>query len=165
MSVTIKDHSDDFERAWKEQLEAALEAVGNQAASYAKNNVKAAGRKDTGALQNGITHVTEMSEKAAYIGTNTEYAPYHELGTGLFAEGGPGRQGWWVYVPGSGGGGGGNSGKVYTYERAAQIVAILQSQGIDAHMTQGIRPIHFLKNAASDHADEYRKIIKKYLEK
>ena len=36
---------------------------------------------DTGNLRNSITNEVEMSEKAAYIGTNVEYAPYVELGT------------------------------------------------------------------------------------
>lgn len=45
---------------------------------------------DTGLLRASITHDVEGNE--AVIGTNMEYAPYVEYGTGLFAEAGNGRQ-------------------------------------------------------------------------
>lgn len=35
----------------------------------------------TGALRNSITHAYDKTEKAAYIGSNLEYAPYVEYGS------------------------------------------------------------------------------------
>jgi hypothetical protein len=32
-----------------------------------------------------------------------------------------------------------------------------------AHKTRGLYPIHFLKKAASEHTDEYKKIIEKIM--
>lgn len=58
-------------------LAAALEEVGLVAEGYAKRACPV----DTGRLRNSITHVTLPDEKAVYIGTNVEYAPYVELGT------------------------------------------------------------------------------------
>ena len=49
---------------------------------------------DLGRLRNSITYRIGMNE--ASIGTNLEYAPYVEFGTGIYAEGG-GRQTPWVY--------------------------------------------------------------------
>ena len=168
MSVDIVDHSGEVVSALNQQLRAALEAIGIQATSHAINNLTKDAYKHpvdwytrTGKLKD-ISHKVDMSEKAVYIGTNTPYAKYWELGTGEYAEKG-GRSGYWVFVPGSGSSVG--SGKVYTEAKARQVMAILQSKGIDAHMTNGIKPIHFLKNAAEKHKKEYVEIIKRYLKK
>ena len=53
----------------------------------------------TGLLRNSIQHRVEYSgyERACYVGTNVEYAPYVEFGTGIHAANGDGRQTPWVY--------------------------------------------------------------------
>lgn len=130
IDVKVETHADLFKDAVKEAVEAALEAVGLQAEGYAKANITAAGRVDTGELRNSVTHQVEESEQAVYIGSNLEYAIYNEVGTGIYAEGGGGRKDPWMYVDDKGVG----------------------------HRTVGITPIHFLKDAAADHGDEYRQI-------
>lgn len=130
IDVKVETHADLFKDAAKEAVEAALEAIGLQAEGYAKANITAAGRVDTGELRNSVTHQVEESEQAVYIGSNLEYAIYNEVGTGIYAEGGGGRKDPWVYVDDKGVG----------------------------HWTVGITPIHFLKDAAADHGDEYRQI-------
>lgn len=137
MPVEINDFTEDVLAALNRQTEAALEAVGQQAVSHAKSNITKAGRVDTGALRNSITHRTSVAEKAVYVGTNNEYAVYHEMGTGIYTDGGGGRQTPWVYFDAKG----------------------------KAHRTRGIKPIHFLKNAAQDHSEEYRRIFEQYLKK
>ena len=57
------------------------------------------------------------------------------------------------------------AGKRYTFEEAKQIVTILKSKGLDAHMTQGMKGIHFLRNAAADHTDEYAEIMAAQIQK
>jgi len=42
------------------------------------------------------------NEFVVVIGSNVEYAPYPELGTGIYAEGGGGRQTPWIYPIGDG---------------------------------------------------------------
>ena len=130
IDVKVETHADLFKDAVKEAVEAALEAIGLQAEGYAKANITAAGRVDTGELRNSVTHQVEESEQAVYIGSNLEYAIYNEVGTGIYAKGGGGRKDPWVYVDDKGVG----------------------------HWTVGMKPIHFLKDAAADHGDEYRQI-------
>jgi len=162
MEFRFIDHSNDVLIALQTQLGSVLEAWGNQAVSHAKSNITRAGRVDTGALRNSINHIVDNSERAVYVGTNLEYAPYHEYGTGIYADDGKGRKGWWVYVTGSHRKGR-NTGRIYTRAQAAQIVAILRAKGLDAHMTQGMKPIHYLRNAIRDHIDEYKQIADQYM--
>ena len=50
----------------------------------------------TGTLRNSITHT--VSGNSGTVGTNVEYAPYVEYGTGLFAANGDGRKDVpWMY--------------------------------------------------------------------
>jgi len=89
---------------------------------------------DTGNLRNSITHVVDEQEPAAIIGTDNEYAAYVCLGTGKFADGG--RPTPWVYKDAKG----------------------------QFHWTAGNKAQPFLKPAVSDHAEQYRDILKKELE-
>ena len=55
-----------------------------------ENTAKALVPVDTGNLRNSITH--EVYGNEGVVGTNVEYAPYVEFGTGLFSSQGDGRQ-------------------------------------------------------------------------
>lgn len=131
--IEIIDHSAELLAALAARMPLALEAVGQQAEAHAKNVIREEGRIDTGRLRNSVTHTVVDHE--VYIGTNLDYAPYHELGTGIYASQGNGRQTPWTYV---------------------------DSKGV-GHQTRGLKPIHFLKRAASEHTDEYQKIVEKVL--
>lgn len=163
IEVKLTDNSGLYLNAFQSQIEAALEAVGQQAETHAKQNLTAAGKRDTGDLVNSIAHEVRISEDAVYIGTNVEYAKYVEHGTGKFGESGGTGGGWWVYVTGGSAGQNKVHGKRYTEAEARQIVAILKSKGLDAHMTQGQKPTHFLKKAASEHGQEYKHIVESIL--
>ena len=76
-NVEIIDNTELFRNATDEAIERALEAIGITAEGYAKLLCPV----DTGRLRNSITHDVRKSEKAVYIGTNVEYAPYVEMGT------------------------------------------------------------------------------------
>lgn len=59
--------------------------------------VKKAPSRD-GQLRQSITHAVDMETKTGYIGSNLEYAPYVEIGTGIYSSEGTGRQDVpWVY--------------------------------------------------------------------
>lgn len=165
MGITTRliNNADMVKREMEHALQAALEAIGQQAETHAKQNLTAAGRVDTGRLRSDVAHEVRTAEDAVYIGTNVSYGKYVEFGTGKYGDN-PTGGGWWVYVAGSDGGGE-HKGKRYTYEQAKQIVAILRSKGLDAHMTQGMKPTHFLRNAAADHTDEYKQIVEAQLKK
>ena len=80
----IEYHGKDFIDEIERRAVVAIEAVGIKAEGYAKLELENPPRRiDTGRLRNSITHTTENKpgEHTAYIGTNTEYAPYVHEGT------------------------------------------------------------------------------------
>ena len=135
MKITLEDHSAEVYKELEAACQRALEKCGLVAEGYAKKLVNSPGKFGTGALRNSITHtVTNSGERAAYVGTNSEYGVYVECGTGIYYPGG--RQTPWVYQDVKG----------------------------NWHWTRGNRAQPFLKPALSDHADEYRSIITSALE-
>lgn len=107
----------------------ALEKCGLTAERYAKQLCPV----DTGSLRNSITHQVAFGENAVYIGSNSEYAAYVELGTGIYYPGG--RKTPWVYQDSKG----------------------------NWHMTHGQRAKPYLKPAVADHAQQYKQIIENEL--
>lgn len=83
--VIREDNAKEVQRLLSKALAAALEEVGLVAEGYAKKACPV----DTGRLRNSITHITVPGEKAAYIGTNVEYARYVEMGTSKNPKGQP----------------------------------------------------------------------------
>ena len=135
MDVKVESHRVEVQDAMKEAVARALEAIGIQCESHAKANITESGRVDTGRMRNSVTHQVVPSENAVYIGSNLEYALYNEVGTGIYAEGGGGRKDPWLYQDDKG----------------------------EWHRTVGMKPIHFLKRAASEHEDEYIRIAEQYM--
>lgn len=129
MNVKFTDNSKEVLAAMLEAKARALEACGLVAEGYAKKATPV----DTGNLRNSISH--KVTEDAAYIGTNTEYAPYVEFGTGKYYPGG--RPDSWVYQDDKG----------------------------NWHRTEGAKAQPFLKPAVADHAQQYRKIIESEMKK
>ena len=121
----FKDYSAEVLEAMHDDVVRALERCGEQAEGYAKDLVPV----DTGRLRNGITHAVAENEMAAYVGSNTSYAPYVELGTGIYADGG--RPTPWVYQDANG----------------------------NWHWTAGNPAQPFLAPAVKEHAQTYRNII------
>lgn len=70
MSVNITDNTDEVLSALSSAKQRALERIGLAGEGYAKKECPV----DTGNLRNSITHTRDND--AAYIGTNTEYAPF-----------------------------------------------------------------------------------------
>lgn len=95
----------------------------------AEGHAKALTPVDTGRLRNSISHTVVGND--CYIGTNVPYAMWHELGTGIYASDGTGRKSPWAY-----------------YDKDGKL-----------HYTRGVKPKHMLKKAASEHTEEYKKII------
>ena len=135
--VEVIDNSELIKNATDAQIEAALTACGLQAEGYAKSNLTAAGRRGEGILINSVTNTVrvEKDRATAYVGTDVEYAVYHEVGTGIYTEGGGGRQTPWSYKDRHG----------------------------EWHTPRGLKPTHFLKNAIADHVEEYKAIIESHL--
>lgn len=125
MHIEITDNSGLVKRELQSAALRALEKCGLTADGYAKTLCPV----DTGNLRNSITHQVQPSEPACYIGTNSEYAAYVELGTGKYYPGG--RQTPWVYQDAKG----------------------------NWHLTHGQRAQPYLKPAVADHVSTYRTII------
>ena len=60
-----------------------------------ENDAKRKCPVDTGQLRASITH--EVEGQTGIVGTNVEYGPYVEYGTGIYARDGNGRQTPWSY--------------------------------------------------------------------
>lgn len=82
MKIQFEDHSAEVLEALDAACNRALEKCGLVAEGYAKKLCPV----DTGNLRNSITHIVSDGEKAAYIGTNSEYGVYVECGTGIHGQ-------------------------------------------------------------------------------
>ena len=91
----IESHVDEALAAADSAIDKALEIIGIKAEKYAKARCPVGTPESTGikgyrggTLRNSITHVVENNHILA-VGTNIEYAPYVELGTGPYFEAPP----------------------------------------------------------------------------
>lgn len=127
MKVEITDNSEIVLDELSHAILRALEKCGLTAEGYAKLLCPV----DTGNLRNSITHSVQLDdgEGAAYVGTNSEYGPYVELGTGIHYPGG--RPTPWVYQDAKG----------------------------NWHLTHGQRAQPYIKPAVADHVSTYKDII------
>ena len=81
-----------------EKLDDVNQAM-EQACILVDNEAKIKCPVDNGLLRNSITHYIEdnPNELIGVVGTNVEYAPYVEFGTGIYSSLGNGRQDRWKY--------------------------------------------------------------------
>lgn len=129
MQIDITDNSGLVKEEMLAASVRALEKCGLAAEGYAKLLCPV----DIGNLRNSITHQVDRGEPAVHIGSNSEYAPYVELGTGKYYPGG--RQTPWVYQDARG----------------------------NWHLTHGQRAQPYLKPAVADHVEKYKGIIEEEL--
>lgn len=135
-SFNFTDNSGKVLDELKEKKDKILEEWGLLAEGYAKSNLTAFPRVDTGRLRSSVSHAVEGDD--AYVGSNLSYAAYVEYGTGPYAEGdSPGR----TDVP-----------WVYKSETDGKW-----------HLSYGMKASHFLKKAVADHTDEYRQVLEQEL--
>ena len=130
MSIEVISHKIEVIQAKDEAVVKALETIGLVAERYAKELCPT----DTSRLKNSISH--QVDDETVYVGTNVEYAPYVEFGTGKFAEGGGGRPTPWSYQDDKG----------------------------NWHTTNGMKPQPYLKPAIENHLDEYKQYLKDELQ-
>lgn len=131
------DHTDEVLRELDDKKEAILEAWGIQGVGAVVDIITSESRVDTGAMRNSITHQVDIGDQSVYIGTNNEYAIYHEVGTGIYLEGGGGRQTPWSYQDAKG----------------------------NWHRTRGMKPIHMIKNGVSGSVNDFESIANDILKR
>ena len=78
MNIKFTDNSREVLAALDAALLRGLEKWGLVAEGYAKKLC----RVDTGNLRNSITHQVDSEGRSVYVGTNSDYGAYVELGTG-----------------------------------------------------------------------------------
>ena len=81
MNVKVEEKTGYFSKATNKLTENITKAL-TKAALLVEADAKIHCPVDTGLLRNSITHTINGNE--AEVGTNMEYAPYVEFGTGLF---------------------------------------------------------------------------------
>lgn len=94
VSVDIKEvqkNLGQFEKELPNILEKALE----KACLIVENSAKQNCPVNEGQLRQSINHTVEGTK--GEVGTNVEYAPYVEIGTGIYSTEGNGRQTPWTY--------------------------------------------------------------------
>lgn len=145
-NVEYVTHIDKVLSASTQALERAAEIIGGmmetKAKLYVTDEVYASPESwyiRTGNLRNSITHDTLVEKDAVIIavGSTVDYAPYVELGTGVYAEDGKGRKTPWRYQ---------------------------DNQG-NWHATRGIPPRPFLRPAVMNHVNDYRQVLQSELAK
>lgn len=78
----------------------AIRKALEQSCLIVEGDAKAKCPVDSGQLRQSINHKVE--DNAGWVSTNVEYAPYVEIGTGIYSSEGGGRQTPWVYQDASG---------------------------------------------------------------
>lgn len=129
MQIEFIDNSEFFKEEMQSVCLQVLEEWGMVGEGYAKLLCPV----DTGNLRNSIAYLVVVGTLTVYIGTNSEYGPYVELGTGIYYAGG--RKDPWVYQDAKG----------------------------QWHLTYGQRAQPYLKPAVADHVQEYKKILESRL--
>ena len=130
----VDDNVEEVLAALEKNKQQILRVCGVYAQAQAVINLTRNGSVDTGRLRSSIEY--EVEDDTMIVGTNVEYAPYIEMGTGIYAEEG-GRPTPWRYV---------------------------DAKGI-GHWTHGQHPKPYLRPALKDHLDKYKAIIEDGLKK
>lgn len=141
--VEFQDNSIKVKDALEDAVIQFLEEAAGEVKSAAMQNSDFAPRS----LKGGWEHIVDESKHEAIIGHPKELAIWMEFGTGEYALNKNGRKGYWVYVKGNSGVKEKNPGQVLTLDEAKRRMAYLQDKGIDAHVTNGHRPMRMLHNA------------------
>lgn len=139
--VEFISHIATVKNAAKQALMRCGEIIGMRMESHAKLYITNAVYQHpqgwyirTGNLRNSITHAVQEDGEGnivAVVGSAVEYAPYVELGTGIYAEDRKGRKTPWRYQDSDG----------------------------NWHTTSGMPPRPFLRPAVQNHLQEYRQVL------
>ncbi len=142
LDLEIIDYSKEVSAEVQQAIERGLEACAIQAEGHAKDILKSGLTKNvgnwetTGRLLNSIKGEV-FDGDTLVVGARVDYAIYHEVGTGIYAEDGNGRQTPWFFK--------GKDGSMV--------------------MTRGVKPKHYIRDSLQNNVKEYKEIIENSLDK
>lgn len=157
--VEVIDHTAECIAAKNTAVERALEAIGIQAESYAKNNLTASGHIDTGLLRNSIAHavsgnIPTTNGQTSYQADRAESkyqglrpTKYDEKGNAIKESGS-----YSAAVPDAAD----NEKAVYVGSNVTYSIFI-------EYGTDRLAPTHFVKNALADNTSVYAQIAENCL--
>ena len=95
VSIDDKEVQENLAQFTNKELPNLLEKALEKACLVVENSAKQNCPVDDGQLRQSISHTVEGTR--GEVGTNVEYAPYVEVGTGIYSTEGGGRQTAWTY--------------------------------------------------------------------
>ena len=104
MSSNSNQIKANIQRAAQVDIPNALGKGLERACLIVERSAKSNAPVQTGTLRNSISHKVNIGSLEGVIGTNLDYAPYVEVGTGIYSTQGGGRQGGWFYIDAEGNG-------------------------------------------------------------
>ena len=146
IDIKLIDNSGEILQNFQKNLEAGLEAIGLQAERYAKEGAPV----DTGRLRNSITHTTAKNAgqgySYSYRAVSKTENPTKEMMKATKTDKETHRQG-------------AQANEVYVGTNVEYAIA----QETNDYYKHTVGGAHFLKNAAANHGETYRKILEKQL--
>lgn len=95
VSIDDKEVKENIKQFETDELPNLLDKALEKACLIVENSAKQHCPVESGQLRQSITH--QVENKKGQVGTNVEYAPYIEIGTGIYSTQGNGRQTPWKY--------------------------------------------------------------------
>ena len=99
--ATLNYDSTEVNEKLKEFLDSGLKDALNKGLENACLIIETEAKKlcpvDDGQLRQSITHEVDAEDAEGQVGTDVEYAPYVEIGTGIYSTKGTGRKDQWTY--------------------------------------------------------------------
>lgn len=158
ISIKIEDHSKEVLDALDEALEKGLEACGRQAEGYAKQELSNTPKRiDTGLLRNSITYAVsgKPAKKTSYKGSSVHGDNESTRKRGIVGKPAP---------PPHEGSYSGQAPEENGDEKAVWIGTNVKYATYVHDGTMKMAANRFLRNAITKHADQYRAIIKKFMQ-
>ena len=157
--IEVVDHTAECIAAKNQAVLKALEAIGMQAESHAKQNLTASGHIDTGLLRNSIAHavsgnVPTTNGKSTYQADRAEskydFTPVlrDEKGNAIKRSG--------EYS--------GTVPDADINEKAVYVGSNVHYASIIEYGSDRLEPTHYIKNAIANFTSEYEEIAKRYLQ-
>lgn len=152
--IEFQDNSIKVKAVLDESMVAFLYEVAGELEAQAKENMPTGHWNSQ--IKNAWGYKVDEEKGIAYVGNPLESSLWVEFGTGEYALNGDGHKGYWVYINDGENHSASYDGKSYTKDEARRVVAMLRTDGYDAHYTKGQHPKRPLFNAFTTKKDSLK---------